>query len=151
MLEHRVPPPVVGLVIAALNWLVAWRFPALAHPFAGGAILGGAIALAGGLIVLAGGVAFRQHRTTVNPLRPEASTAVVTSGVYRWTRNPMYLGMLLVLLGWATYLAHPGAIVLLPLFVAYIQRFQIVPEERALLAKFGPRYRDYMQRVRRWI
>jgi protein-S-isoprenylcysteine O-methyltransferase Ste14 len=75
----------------------------------------------------------------------------VTGGVFRWSRNPMYLGMLVALAGWAAYLANATAFLLLPAFVAYLNRFQIRPEEQALLARFGPPYSEYMATVRRWI
>lgn len=95
--------------------------------------------------------AFWRSRTSVNPLRPERATALVTGGVYRFTRNPMYLGMLAHLLAWAAYLASPWALPGPVAFVAYITRFQIVPEERALAARFGDEYRRYTARVRRWL
>jgi len=114
-----------------------------------------AIALAlvalGGAVAFAGVIAFREKRTTVNPLTPGASSLVVSSGVYRVSRNPMYLGFLLALAGWAVYLSNAGAAMLLPVFVAYMTQFQIKPEERALLAKFGPGFAQYLSRVRRWL
>jgi protein-S-isoprenylcysteine O-methyltransferase Ste14 len=84
-------------------------------------------------------------------LKPETATSLVTNGVYRYTRNPMYLGMLLVLLAWAIYLSAPAALMGPIAFWLYIQRFQIQPEERALVAMFGSAFTDYMSRVRRWI
>ena len=114
-----------------------------------------AIALAlvalGERMAFAGVVAFRSKRTTVNPLTPSASSSVVSSGVYRVSRNPMYLGFLLALAGWAVYLSNAGAALLLPAFVAYMTQYQIKPEERALLAKFGPEFAQYVSRVRRWV
>ena len=89
--------------------------------------------------------------TLFTPLAPEQASALVVRGVFRWTRNPMYLAMLLVLVSWACIVANAAALAILPLFVAYLNRFQIVPEERALRAKFGEAYEDYMRRVRRWI
>jgi protein-S-isoprenylcysteine O-methyltransferase Ste14 len=84
-------------------------------------------------------------------MTPDAASAVVTGGVFRWSRNPMYLGMLVALAGWAAYLSNALAALLLPAFVAYLNRFQIRPEEQALLARFGPAYSEYMAAVRRWI
>ena len=96
-------------------------------------------------------LSFRASRTTVNPLKPERASALVTQGVYRLTRNPMYVGMACLLLAWAAWLWQ-----LLPLlgpaaFVLYITRFQIRPEERALAALFGAEYAAYTARVRRWL
>jgi len=149
-LEHRVPPPLVGLLVGALMAGLAQFGPALALP---DNVRHGLTAL---LIVLGIGfdvtglLAFRKARTTVNPLKPGKASTMVTGGVYRLTRNPMYVGMLLFLLGWAVHLSALWAFAGLPLFVLYIGRFQIEPEERALEALFGDDYRRYAQRVRRW-
>jgi protein-S-isoprenylcysteine O-methyltransferase Ste14 len=100
---------------------------------------------------VAGLLAFRASRTTVNPLRPHRASALVSGGVYRITRNPMYVGLLLLLLAWAVHLAALWPLAVLPLFVLYIGRFQIAPEERALHRLFGDEYRAYVARVRRWL
>ncbi len=96
-------------------------------------------------------LAFRAARTTVNPLHPEKASALVSAGVYRVTRNPMYVGMLCLLLAWAAFLATPAVLVGPLLFVLYITRFQIIPEERILRERFGEPYVEYMKQVRRWI
>jgi protein-S-isoprenylcysteine O-methyltransferase Ste14 len=101
--------------------------------------------------LLAGVYEFQKAKTTVNPTTPAAATAIVASGVYRISRNPMYVGFLLALTGWATFLAHPLPFLLLPVFVAYMNRFQISPEERVLSAKFGDEYDTYKRDVRRWL
>lgn len=150
-LELKIPPPVVTLCTAGLMWLAPPVFGVDETPF--GVRLGAAVMLAalGVGIALSGVILFRQSRTTINPTRPSATTALVTGGIYRRTRNPMYVGLLLVLLGWAAYLANPLALVPIPLFVLYIGRFQIRPEERALAARFGEDYAAYCARVRRWL
>ena len=94
---------------------------------------------------------FRRGKTTVNPMTPEAASTLVTAGVYRWTRNPMYLGFGVALVGWAVWLANGAAFVPLFLYVLYMNRFQIGPEERALEARFGAAFTDYRKRVRRWL
>jgi protein-S-isoprenylcysteine O-methyltransferase Ste14 len=109
------------------------------------------ILAAGLLVMLAGVISFRRARTTVNPLKPDAATTLVTSGIYRYTRNPMYLGMLMVLLGWVVYLASPAALLGVLAFWAFIGHFQIRPEEHALAGLFGTTFTDYMSRVRRWL
>ena len=103
-------------------------------------------------IVIAGlgEMAFHKARTTSNPLKPQAASRLVTSGVYRFTRNPMYAGVAALLLGWACFLAVPWAFLGPILFVAFMTRYQIIPEERALKSKFGSDYADYQQRVGRW-
>ena len=105
-----------------------------------------------GVAVAIGGVmSFRRARTTVNPLKPETSAALVSTGVYSFTRNPMYLGMVLVLFAWAVYLSSIWALLGPGLFALYITRFQIVPEERVLDRLFGASFAAYKERVRRWL
>lgn len=106
------------------------------------------LALAIGIFSL---YSFNKHQTTVNPTKPETSSKIVDSGIYRYSRNPMYLAMLLGLLAYACYLENPLAFVICGLFVIYIRRYQIVPEERMLTTLFGQAYRDYQQQVRRWL
>ena len=110
-----------------------------------------ALIASGVTIATAGVYSFRSARTTVNPYRINASSELVTDGVYRHTRNPMYAGMLLCLLGWGVYLANALALLLAPLFVPYMNRFQILPEERALQEAYGERFTEYCRRVGRWI
>jgi protein-S-isoprenylcysteine O-methyltransferase Ste14 len=150
-LELRVPPPVVGLVIAAGMWAVAHLPPLVAMPRLA-RLLVAAFLFATGVAVALGGVAsFRRARTTVNPLKPETTAALVVTGVYSFTRNPMYLGMVLVLLAWAVFLASPWSLAGPALFALYITRFQIVPEERVLAGLFGETFAAYRKRVRRWV
>jgi protein-S-isoprenylcysteine O-methyltransferase Ste14 len=105
-----------------------------------------------GVAVAVGGVmSFRRAKTTVNPLKPETSVALVSTGVYSFTRNPMYLGMVLALFAWALYLSSIWSFVGPVLFALYITRFQIVPEERVLDRLFGTPFAEYKKRVRRWL
>ena len=153
--EHKIPPPVIDLAVGLLMWALARAFPTAqlwpqgAWPFGVGAALG--IALAGGLIALAGAWQFRRARTTINPLSPAKTSALVTGGVYRVTRNPMYLGMLLVLIGWGVWLGNAAAWLALPLSVLLLNTLQIKPEERLLRQRFGDAYARYAARVRRWL
>ena len=109
------------------------------------------IALAGAGVAMAGALAFRRARTTVSPLKPQTTSSLVTSGVYRFTRNPMHVGLALVLLAWAVFVSSPWAFLGPMRFILYITRFQIVPEERALSGLFGAAYSAYRARVRRWL
>ena len=99
---------------------------------------------------VSGVVTFRNAKTTVNPLKPHASS-LVTWGVYAISRNPMYLGGLIMLLGWAVFLSNPLAFLFLPVYVLYLNRFQIAPEERVLMSLFGETYAAYQVRARRWL
>ena len=150
-LELKIPPPAVAVLVGIGMWAVSDYGPSaeLAMNVRSLAIaIGG---FAGAALAIAGDVAFRRAQTTINPFRPQNTSALVTSGIYAVTRNPMYLGMLVVLLGWAVFLASALALVGPVAFVAYITRFQILPEERVLLGKFGLEYTGYAAKVRRWI
>ena len=150
-LDHRIPPPLVGALIALAMWFAAPLGPALGLTdivrYAAATLL---VVVALGFDV-AGLLAFRASKTTVNPLAPEKASALVTGGVYRITRNPMYVGMVFFLLAWAVYLSALLPLLGPILFVLYITRFQILPEERVLQRLFGEVYTQYMGRVRRWL
>ena len=151
LLELKIPPPAVAVLIGVAMWFAADSGPSVVLPLLGRSLAFGAIALVGGAMALAGDLAFKRARTTINPFKPQNTAALVTSGVYRFTRNPMYLGLFILLLGWAAFLCSAFALLGPIAFVAYITRFQIVPEERVLSAKFGAAYSEYRARVRRWI
>ncbi len=150
-LELKIPPPVIALVAGLAMWLSARHVPALALELSGRLAICSALIIAGGVFDISGLLAFRKAKTTINPLKPDNTSNMVIIGIYRYSRNPMYFGLLLVLSGWATYLSHILPFLFLPLFVAYLNRFQIAPEERVLSAKFGPEYSSYKQSVRQWI
>lgn len=152
-LELRVPPVAVTLVFAGLMWAAAALSPALraALPAGWRYALAGFLAAAGAGISIAGVAAFRRASTTVNPMDPGASASLVTAGIYGWSRNPMYLGFLLVLCAWAMWLAHLTSPLFLLGFAMYLTRFQIVPEERILERRFGSAFNGYRRRVRRWL
>lgn len=150
-LELKVPPVPLAAVFAAAMYGVSSVTPTATFAIPGRTGIAIGLALLAAAIAIAGVVAFRAHKTTVNPLNPGAASVVVSSGVYRYSRNPMYLGFLLALVAWAIYLSNALAALLLPAFVAYMNRFQIQVEERVLLEKFGPAFTQYMATVRRWI
>ena len=124
--------PGLTLNVSGLN-LVAW-----------------ALALLGLILAFVGVATFEKHKTTVNPFEPGRASRLVETGIYRRTRNPMYVGVTLMLAGYAAYLGNPAALILVLIFPAYIQRFQIAPEERALDQLFGEAYAAYKTRVPRW-
>ncbi|KAB7622581.1 methyltransferase family protein [Alkalilimnicola sp. S0819] len=151
MLSLKAPPALLLLIAGALILGLDSLWPALSTPFPGHRLLALAAALSASLLVAAGGLAFRRARTTVNPMNPTQARALVTAGVYRYTRNPMYLGFVLLLVGWALYLANLPALLVVVGFIGYMNRYQIHPEERTLARLFGAAYREYCQRVRRWL
>ena len=150
-LELKVPPPVAALLVAVAMWGISLLTPPIEIPTLVRTTAALALAIVGVAIAVSGMVAFRRARTTVSPHEPEAASSLVTSGVYRFTRNPMYLGLCLVLLAWAFFLSSALALVGPVVFVLYISRFQIVPEERALARIFGTAFSTYEARVRRWL
>ena len=150
-LELKIPPPAVGVLIAGAMWgisLVAPLFELPAFIRIGAAVT---IALVGGGFMLAGVISFRRGRTTVNPMKPETTSSLVCSGIYTVTRNPMYAGLLVVLVAWAVFLSSAWALFGPLVFALYMNRFQITPEERVLSAMFGTEYSAYKSRVRRWL
>ncbi len=151
VLELKVPPPLVFAVLAAAMYLLAKFLPALTIRLPARGLLAALPLLAGAAVGVAGLLAFRRAGTTVDPLHPHAAQRLVTAGVYRHTRNPMYLGLLLGLVAWAVWLANLAACVVPPLLVLYLGRFQIAPEERALEARFGAGFLAYRNAVRRWL
>ena len=150
-MEHRIPPPVVTLAFGAAAYGVAGLAHGLRIEFPGRVVLAAGLALLGFAVALSGMIRFRRAGTTVNPIAPSNASSVVTSGIYRVTRNPMYLGLVLLLAGFVTWLANPLGVVFVAGLGAYLHRFQIEPEERVLLAKFGGAYAEYMKSVRRWV
>jgi len=150
-LELKVPPLALGVIVAALMWCVSLATPAFDFTLPANVVSSVSLALLGAVICLLGIVSFRRAKTTVNPLKPDSASSLVVSGIYKYTRNPMYLGFLLVLLGWAAFLSNFVALIFLPAFVLYMNRFQIGPEERALGALFAHEYPAYCATVRRWL
>lgn len=151
ILELKVPPPVVALVAAVLMWLVSRSVPAFIFVLPARDAIAVGLAAAGFITGLAGVITFGRAKTTVNPTKPHSSSSLVSWGVYRITRNPMYLGGLLILSGWAIYLSEPLPFLFLLGYVLYIDLFQILPEERVLASLFGSEFIAYKSRVRRWL
>jgi protein-S-isoprenylcysteine O-methyltransferase Ste14 len=150
-LELKIPPPAVAALVAAIMWGISLITPLLEVALFTRVSAAIIFALAGSGFSLAGVISFRRAKTTVNPMKPETATSLVSTGIYRVTRNPMYVGLLLVLIAWAAYLTSAWAL-LGPLgFVLYISRFQIAPEERVLSTLFGAEYTAYQSKVRRWL
>jgi protein-S-isoprenylcysteine O-methyltransferase Ste14 len=151
-LELKVPPPILILLVAlamlgvaCLEWLplpipLTWRIPS-------GIVIAG-VALA---ILATCKRQLDRKNTTWLPTEPEKATALVTDGIFRYTRNPMYLTAVLFLTGVGVIVGNMLALVLVPCFILYIGRFQIAPEERALEGIFGEAYREYKRSVRRWV
>ena len=145
----KIPPLFLTLLFMLLAWLLAQLLPdvALVVPLPFSLLL----AMAGVVVCGAGVVKFRRLGTTMNPIDPTGSSLLVTTGIYRISRNPMYLGFLFLLMAWSLYLGWLTALLVSPVFVLYMDRFQISIEEQALASRYGDAYQDYMCRVRRWL
>lgn len=149
-LKLKIPPPIVLIVSASFMWLLSVFFPAtnemqlriFAVPI---------LAVFGMSIAVSGISSFKRAQTTVNPTTPEKSSSLVTTGIYKFTRNPMYLGLLFLLLAWSVFLSNLYSAVILVAFVVYMTEFQIKPEEEALRSSFGEEYESYKNSVRRWL
>jgi len=150
-LKNRVPPPLVAGLFAFVMWAVSFAVPSI-EMNNGVRLTLSAVAVALGIFFcIAGVVSFRKAKTTVNPLKPETATALVNSGIYAISRNPMYVGLALFLLAWAVYLSSLWVSIGVVGFVLYMNHFQIEPEELALKEIFGSEFIDYQAKVRRWL
>lgn len=150
-LELKIPPPAQFVITAAAMFAVSKIISSLQFSLTGSTALGiglGVIGLSSGIM---GVMQFKKAQTTPNPKEIDKATSLVTGGIYQYTRNPMYLGLTLILLGWALYLSHFLTFILIPIFMMYIARFQIQPEERMMAKKFGKVYQAYVSKVRRWL
>ena len=150
-LTLKIPPALLMLIFGGLmkltDWMLpAWRFEVPWSDWAAKVLFLLAVA-----VVVSGIVSFRLAKTTVDPTHPERATKIVTGGIYRLTRNPMYLGFVVMLLAFVAKMSNPATILFIPLFVWYLNRLQIIPEEQALTQLFGDQYQQYQAKVRRWI
>ena len=150
-LELKVPPPLVAVLVALTMWGASGFSGSVAALERFRLPLAIACAVVGAGFDVSGLLAFRRAKTTINPMRPRSTSAIVDYGIFRVTRNPMYVGLLFLLIGWAVYLGTWWPLLGPLAFAAYIGHFQIAPEERILTELFGARYLAYKARVRRWI
>ncbi len=145
------PPVIVIIIFTILMGLVSLITPNISIPGWLNAVITISIVLMGLFFLGAGVISFKQAQTTVDPTQPDKASTLVTSSIYKITRNPMYVGFLLVLVGWGIFLSNLFSLALLIAFVLYMNRFQIGPEERALEAIFGNDFVTYKKQVRRWL
>tara|TARA_Y100000996_G_C21968366_1_gene415302 strand:- start:6 stop:452 length:447 start_codon:yes stop_codon:yes gene_type:complete len=148
-MKKRIPPPLIAMLCVLIIFLSKSIFPSFVFSYK--LQLGIFVITIGFLLLIISIKSFIDNKTTINPLNLKKSTYLVTSGVFRFSRNPMYLGMLLFLLGTAIILNIIGGLIISILFIFYMNFFQIIPEEKALENLFGKNYRNYRKTVRRWI
>ncbi|SMO60558.1 methyltransferase family protein [Fodinibius sediminis] len=150
-LELKIPPAAVAIGFGIIMWALQQWLP-MYWPRGGLWFWPAVVTASAGVVMgILGLLEFYRHATTINPHKPAKASSLVDSGVYRLSRNPMYLALACVLLSWGFYLGSAASLLLIPLFVWYMNRFQIIPEERIMIEKFGDAYRRYQSAVRRWI
>lgn len=150
-LTLKIPPLLLVLLFGLFMWFTArqawlynidspWRLlPALI------------LAVAGPVFILAGVVAFRRAATTIHPMKPENTTSLVQHAIFRFSRNPMYLGFFMLLMAWGLWLSNVVGLLVGLLFIPCMNRLQIQPEEAALAERFGDEFTEYCRHVRRWL
>ena len=149
MLKTKIPPPVIALFFIALQYLSTYLIPAFRFDYQ--TILAVICLVAG---FSPAGIAFFQFKnndTTIDPRKPENSTELVVGGVFKYSRNPMYVGLTMVLVSASLFLGAWSGLVLIPVFILVINHLQILPEEEAMKKLFGEQYAEYCKNVRRWI
>lgn len=148
-MKTKIPPPIIALLCIVINYLSTY----LINPikFLNIEIIGGLILFFGIATVVLAIILFKKEKTTVNPMKPEETTSLITIGVFSITRNPMYLGLFFVTFSTVLFFGSWFGIIILMFFVWYITKFQIIPEEEAMEKLFGNKYHEYRQNVRRWI
>jgi len=150
-LELRVPPRLIAVAVGLGMWALSFLEPRFDLPQSHHWATALAGAVGGAAITFSGAATLRAARTTLLPMRPEKTTSLVTTGIFRWTRNPMYLGLVTALVGWAAFLSAAWPLLGPVVFMLYVNRFQIRPEERVLTELFAAEYTKYTRRVRRWL
>lgn len=150
-LELKIPPALLMLIFGLFMWLIDHWIPQLKVDWIGRNGVAWLVFFGALLCVVLGIYGFKQAQTTVDPTQPQKASSIVTTGIYQWTRNPMYLGFLMMLFAFSIKLSNPLTLLLLPLFVGYMNQFQIKPEEQVLAELFGKEYEQYLKLVRRWV
>lgn len=149
--ELLIPPPIISVIVMIIQYAMYKLFPICSFYWVGNNIVSTVLILIGLSLAVTGIITFKKHSTTTKPTQPELSSKIVSSGVYKISRNPMYLGILFGLLGIGFYFGNIISILTPLLFFIYITQFQIKPEERILKKKFVEDYRKYISSTRRWI
>lgn len=151
LLELKIPPPIVTFVFALVIWGISATTLRL-EINSNIRLISSLIALGSGMFFAAAGwISFRNAKTTISPLKPENTTSLVRSGIYSISRNPMYVGLALILVSWWIYLSAPFGFAGVLGFIMYTNKFQIYPEEYALKQIFGSEFDDYVSTTRRWL
>lgn len=149
-MKFRILPPLVMLIFGGFMYLLDRWLPVGEFDFFGRETMSTIILIVGFLIMIMALLQFTRKKTTTDPLHPEKANHLVTGGIFKYTRNPMYLAMLLFLIVLGLRLGNAFNTLLAAGFVYYMNHFQIKHEEEALTKKFGKEYLLYLKAVRRW-
>lgn len=150
-LALKIPPGIVTLIIVAVMWWIDLYLNLSWLTFGSSVLVGGIFLGMGAVLGLLGLIQFYRNSTSVDPHQPSKASSLVTNGIYGISRNPMYVGLLLILIGYGFHLGNMLTLVMPLLFVVYMNRYQIMPEEKILAEKFGDKYLKYKTQVRRWL
>ncbi len=148
-IKTKIPPPLVALIFGILVIYSKSTFPKIEIGWGG--FFGSFMIIIGLIIILSAIIQFKKYKTTITPLNPLNATKLIVHGIYKFSRNPMYLGLLLILSGISIIKNPIGGLLFVPLFILYLNRFQIIPEESAMLDLFKDDFLKYKENVRRWI
>ena len=148
-MSNKIPPPIVTLFFGLCIYLSRSYFPEFSFSILNSL---STISFVLGITVFATAVSsFKRQNTTVNPISIEKASSLVVDGVFKYSRNPMYLGMLFILLGLTFKFNLIGGLLFTSLFMIFISIFQIKPEEAAMEKLFDQEWKDYIKNVRRWL
>ena len=148
-MNNKIPPPVVTLICCIIIYFSRSLFPEIT--FQSINIISVLILLTGIGTLLTAASSFKKYQTTINPLQPDKATHLVVSGIFGISRNPMYLGMALILLAISVKFNLVGGIIITFTFISFITKFQIIPEEKAMMKLFADEFSHYKKQTRRWI
>ena len=147
--KNKIPPTILTLLFLIFNYIL--NFNSLKIDIPNRYFFTTLLLILGLYIIIRSSRLFAKAKTSLDPLRPFKSTSLITNDIYKYSRNPMYFGYLLIILGSSVYLGNVLSIIIIPLFIFTINFSQIIPEEEALKDLFGPSYDEYLSNVRRWI
>ena len=147
--KNKIPPTILTLLFLIFNYILSFNFLKVDIPYK--YFFTTLLLILGFYIIIRSSRLFAKAKTSIDPLRPFKSTSLITNDIYKYSRNPMYFGYLLILLSSSFYLGNVISIIIIPLFIFIINFIQIIPEEETLKDLFGPNYDEYLSKVRRWI
>ena len=148
-MNNKIPPPIVALFCGLGIYCSRYLFPTFSFDYS--ILISIIFVLTGFFVFLSAIRSFKKHETTVDPLNPEKASSLVTNGVFKYSRNPMYLGVLLILCSISIQFSLIGGLIIIPIFVLFITKYQIIPEEKAMKNLFKKDFQLYKEKTRRWL